>query len=103
MNAAWSAQVDRSLPSSRRIGWLCRRRRLVLGTVWIDGTQLDAFQASRRETLVSTVRPVLRHLPEGAEMRLIGVEEEWLPLGAGRSRHERGLQSLGAAVSFLES
>ncbi len=77
-------------------------RRLVKVTVEVDGTPVDEFEVSARDTFRRAVRPILAHLKTtGARLQLRAIVETRRPFGLGRQRSERSLNSLRAAVSFL--
>ena len=81
-------------------GW--KRSRSVRVQVLVDGQEQDSFEASSPQGLRDTYRRLAACLPwDGASVRLLGVEEESLPLGLERQRRETSLASIEAALAFL--
>lgn len=81
---------------------LKRQRRAVLVRVVTHGHEVDSFLVSEPRTLRAAVRPIYAHLPaDNAVVQFKGVEEEWLPLGIGKTRREAELKGLDDALRFL--
>ena len=98
-----STQVLVAYPRILSLERLWRHSRSVDVRVIDWGREVDGFQASDPDTLRAELAPIYRHLPgTGALVRLLGVEEMWLPLGIGRIRWEVALDNEGGALSFLE-
>lgn len=97
-----STQVLVAYPRILSLERFWRHSRCVQVRVIDWGLEVDGFQASDPDTLRAGLAPIYRHLPRtGALVRLVGVEEMWLPLGIGRIRWEAGLNDLGSALSFF--
>jgi len=81
---------------------LRRQRRAVLVRVITWGHEVDAFEVSAPQTLRAALRPIYSHLPaQGTTVEFRAVEEDWLPLGIDRARHEAKLRGLDDALGFL--
>ena len=81
---------------------LRRHARSVQVQVIDGGHEVDRFQVANPRILRSELRSIYRHLSKhGGVVRLEGVEEEWLPLGIDRVRHEMKLDNVADALFFL--
>jgi hypothetical protein len=81
---------------------LRRRSRSVQVRVFEDGFQVDVFALSNPRILRSELRTIYRLLKKGHVLvELTGVEEEWLPLGLDKVRHETSLKNSADALFFL--
>lgn len=81
---------------------LRRRRNYVRVRVEVDGREVDAFQATQPATLREALPPIYKHLPAAnAAVRLVGVVEEWLPLGLAYAKQEVELGDPVQAQAFL--
>ena len=82
--------------------WLRRHARTVRVKVMDAGREVDSFQVADPQVLRSELRSIYRHLPRGSsDVRLSGIEEEWLPLGIDRVRRETELGNVADALFFL--
>lgn len=81
--------------------WRCSRSVQVDVLLW--GLVADSFRLSDPHTLGDAMAPIYRHLPqEGVIVRLLGIEEAFLPLGIGRTTRQVVLCDLNEAHSFLD-
>ncbi len=81
---------------------LRRRSSYVRVRVVVDGREVDAFEVTQPATLRAALSPIYKHLPAArAAVRLVGVEEERLPLGLGYAKREVELGDPVQAQAFL--
>ena len=83
---------------SLRIGRFATIRTVEVRIV-VSGIEEDAFAASRTDTLIRALRPILKHLDGSAVVEMVGVE--LAPPLFGSSEARQPLADLSEAIAFL--
>lgn len=90
-------------PNSTLLDRMARCSRSVQVDVFNWGRIEDSFQLSNPKNLGAAIVPICKHLPqEGVAVRLLGIEEQSLPLGIDRTIRQIALCDLSEACSFLD-